>query len=108
MDNAAFGRVVRSELTPIMKHSGFNISITTQKSYYGDGEMSLMIKKVPSNFQVFLEEYNRWDFTENAEKLVETIRGRIDKLMSKHQVDVRLSINWDGSIKYIKNKKEEN
>ena len=79
---AELGREFRSEVAPILKSKGFNLSIaTTKKSYYSDGRLYVKITKVPTNFPVWKSEYSRWDRTDNAEKLLSTIKDRIKTLI---------------------------
>jgi|TARA_Y100000310_G_scaffold221425_1_gene223000 hypothetical protein len=117
---AEFGRVFRSEIAPILKSKGFNLSVaTTRKSFYSDGRLNVKITKVPTNFPVWKSEYSRWERTDNAEKLLSTIRGRMRSLISNNNVeldsngdchiDIDVDVEFGRSVPYIpyKPNKEE-
>ena len=106
MKSADFGRVVRSELTPIMKRGGFGIRVVTEKGRYDEGNILITINEVPSNFQVFEEEYNYWDFTDNATKLMDTIDTRLENLIIENGVNVRREVVYDRKIKFKKTEKK--
>ena len=109
---AGLGKVFRSEIVPMMKSKGFNLKVaTTRKSYYHDGKIDVIINKVPTNFPVWKSEYSRWERTENADRLKNTIKGRIDTIISNNNtvlesggdvsLDIDVSVNYGSSIKYI-------
>tara|TARA_R110001592_G_scaffold5372_1_gene29595 strand:- start:4477 stop:4830 length:354 start_codon:yes stop_codon:yes gene_type:complete len=100
---ADVGRDLRKEIVPTMKSKGFNLSISTTKgNYYNDGKISVIVKKVPKNFPVWVDEYSRWQTTINAKRLVETIDKRIDtKLRDFSVLDVDVDVSYDRNIKFI-------
>ena len=106
------GSVFRSEIIPMLKSKGFNLSVaTTRKSYYHDGKINVTINKVPSNFPVWKSEYSRWDRTENANRLTETIKNRIDTLIENNNrdmeakdsvvLDIDVEVSYGRDIKFI-------
>ena len=112
------GSVFRSEIIPMMKSKGFNLKVaTTRKSYYHDGKIDITILKVPTNFPVWKSEYSRWDRTENANRLTETIKNRIDTLIENNNrdmeaqdntgLDIDVSVNYGSGVKYIPYEKDE-
>ena len=109
---AGLGKVFRSEIIPMLKSKGFNLSVaTTRKSYYHDGKINVTINKVPSNFPVWKSEYSRWDRTENANRLTETIKNRIDTLIENNNrdmeakdsvvLDIDVEVSYGRDIKFI-------
>ena len=107
---AGLGKVFRSEIIPMLKSKGFNLSVaTTRKSYYHDGKINVTINKVPTNFPVWKSEYSRWDRTENANRLTETIKNRIDTLIENNNMeakdytglDIDVEVSYGRDIKYI-------
>ena len=109
---AGLGKVFRSEIIPMLKSKGFNLSVaTTRKSYYHDGKINVTINKVPTNFPVWKSEYSRWDRTENANRLTETIKNRIDTLIENNNrdmeakdsvvLDIDVEVSYGRDIKYI-------
>ena len=69
-----FAKDYRLEIGPMMKSKGFTVSISTSKgSYYYDGRLNFQIKKIPSNFYVWTNEYNRYSKTEKSQKLLSAI-----------------------------------
>ena len=109
---AGLGKVFRSEIIPMLKSKGFNLQVaTTRKSYYHDGKISVSINKVPTNFPVWKSEYSRWDRTENADRLIQTIKNRIDTLIENNNrdmeakdyagLDIDVSVNYGRDIKFI-------
>ena len=106
------GSVFRSEIIPMLKSKGFNLSVaTTRKSYYHDGKINVTINKVPTNFPVWKSEYSRWDRTENANRLTETIKNRIDTLIENNNrdmeakdsvvLDIDVEVSYGRDIKFI-------
>ena len=106
------GSVFRSEIIPMLKSKGFNLKVsTTRKSYYHDGKINVTINKVPTNFPVWKSEYSRWDRTENANRLTETIKNRIDTLIENNNrdmeakdsvvLDIDVEVSYGRDIKYI-------
>ena len=106
------GSVFRSEIIPMLKSKGFNLSVaTTRKSYYHDGKINVTINKVPTNFPVWKSEYSRWDRTENANRLTETIKDRIDTLIENNNrdmeakdsvvLDIDVEVSYGRDIKFI-------
>tara|TARA_B100001996_G_scaffold296654_1_gene236963 strand:- start:391 stop:762 length:372 start_codon:yes stop_codon:yes gene_type:complete len=109
---AGLGKVFRSEIIPMLKSKGFNLKVaTTRKSYYSDGKINVEINKVPTNFPVWKSEYSRWERTENADRLIQTIKDRIDTLVENNnrdmeakdcgQLDIDVSVNYGSGVKYI-------
>ena len=109
---AGLGKVFRSEIIPMLKSKGFNLSVaTTRKSYYHDGKINVTINKVPTNFPVWKSEYSRWERTENADRLKKTIRDRIYTLISennsllekddKYALDIDTEVSFGSNIKFI-------
>ena len=106
------GSVFRSEIIPMLKSKGFNLKVaTTRKSYYSDGKINVEINKVPTNFPVWKSEYSRWDKTENADRLIQTIKNRIDTLIENNNrdmeakdyagLDIDVSVNYGSGVRYI-------
>ena len=96
-----FARDYRTELTPMMKSKGFTIRINTSKgSYWNDGRMNFVIKKIPNNFYVWTHEYNRYSKTEKSNKLLEVIRDRVRNLLLSTDLDVDLNFDYDKSVRY--------
>ena len=109
---AGLGKVFRSEIIPMLKSKGFNLKVsTTRKSYYHDGKINVTINKVPSNFPVWKSEYSRWDRTENANRLKETIMNRLKTLVSENnsllenngdgELDIDTEVSFGSNIKFI-------
>ena len=109
---AGLGKVFRSEIIPMLKSKGFNLKVaTTRKSYYHDGKINVVVDRVPSNFPVWKSEYSRWDRTENANRLTETIKNRIDTLIENNNrdmeakdytgLDIDVEVSYGRDIKYI-------
>ena len=95
-----FARMYRKEILPILKAKGFTVAVKTSKrSYYHDGRVSIMIKSVPSNFDVYDPEnsYIR-QLTDNAQKLLDTIKNRIRTLAHAADLDLQIDMMYDGSI----------
>jgi hypothetical protein len=96
-----FARMYRKEILPILKSKGFTVAVKTSKrSYYHDGRVSIMIKSVPSNFDVYDPEnsYIR-QLTDNAQKLLDTIKERIRTLATAEDLDLEIDTMYDGSIR---------
>tara|TARA_B100000029_G_scaffold118788_1_gene111889 strand:- start:1 stop:372 length:372 start_codon:yes stop_codon:yes gene_type:complete len=109
---AGLGKVFRSEVIPMLKSKGFNLKVaTTKNSYYHDGKINVTIDKVPTNFPVWKSEYSRWDRTENADRLTETIKNRLSTLIDenntllieddKYGLDIDISVSYGKDIKFI-------
>ena len=109
---AGLGKVFRSEVIPMLKSKGFNLQVaTTKNSYYHDGKINVTINKVPTNFPVWKSEYSRWDRTENANRLTETIKDRLKTLVSennsllekddKYALDIDIEVSYGKNIKFI-------
>ena len=109
---AGLGKVFRSEIIPMLKSKGFNLSVaTTRKSYYHDGKINVTINKVPTNFPVWKSQYSRWDRTENANRLTQTIKDRLLTLVSennsllekddKYGLDIDVEVSFGNNIKFI-------
>ena len=115
---AELGREFRSEVAPMLKSKGFDLRIaTSRRSYYHDGKLNVSITKVPTNFPVWKSEYSRWDRTDNADRLIATIKDRIKTLISNNnveldskgeeQLDVDVNIEYGSSVRYIPYEKDE-
>ena len=84
---------------------------TSRRSYYHDGKLNVSITKVPTNFPVWTSEYSRWDRTDNADRLIATIKDRIKTLISNNNVeldskgedglDVDVEVSYGRDIKFI-------
>jgi len=109
---AQLGREFRSEVAPILKSKGFGLKIaTSRKNYYHDGRITITINKVPTNFPVWVSEYSRWDRTDNADRLISTIKDRINTLISNNNVeldangedglDVDVEVSYGNTVKFI-------
>ena len=86
----------RTEVVPMLKSKGFNLRINTSKgSYWNDGRMNFVIKKVPSNFYVWTHEYNRYSKTVKSMKLLEVIRDRVKNILLSTDLDVDLNFDYD-------------
>ena len=116
---AELGREFRSEVAPMLKSKGFDLRIaTSRRSYYHDGKLNVSITKVPTNFPVWTSEYSRWDRTDNADRLLSTIKDRINILISNNNVeletegedglDVDVDVEFTSKIPYISYKKDSN
>jgi len=112
------GREFRSEVAPMLKSKGFGLKIaTSRKSYYHDGRLNVSITKVPTNFPVWTSEYSRWDKTDNADRLLSTIKDRINILISNNNVeldskgddhlDINVDVEFGRSVPYISYEKDE-
>ena len=97
-----FAKDYRTEIIPMLKSKGFTLSVNTSKgSYWTDGRMNFVIKKVPSNFYVWENEYNRYNKTEKSQKLLSTIRDRVKNLIAvTTDLDVDLNFDYDKNIRY--------
>ena len=95
-----FARMYRKEILPILKSKGFTVAVKTSKrSYYHDGQISILIKTVPSNFDVYDPEntYVR-TYTDNDNKLLDTIKERISTLATAEDLDLEIDMNYDRYI----------
>ena len=97
-----FAKDYRLEIVPMMKSKGFGISISTSKgSYYYDGRLNFQIKKIPSNFYVWTNEYNRYSKTVKSQKLLSTIRERVTKLVAENtSLDVDLNFDYHKDVRW--------
>ena len=96
-----FARDYRTEIIPMLKSKGFTLSISTSKgSYWNDGRMNFQIKKVPSNFYVWTNEYSRYNKTEKSNKLLNTIRDRVRNLLLSTDLDVDLNFDYHKNVRY--------
>ena len=98
-----FAKDYRTEIIPMMKSKGFTLSINTSKgSYWNDGRMNFMIKKVPNNFYVWTNEYSRYNKTEKSQKLLNTIRDRVRNLIAvtTDGLDVDLNFDYHRNVRY--------
>ena len=97
-----FAKDYRLEIVPMMKSKGFGISISTSKgSYYYDGRLNFQIKKIPSNFYVWTNEYNRYSKTEKSQKLLRVLRERVTKLIAENtSLDVDLNFDYHTDVRY--------
>jgi len=97
-----FAKDYRTEIGPMLKSKGFTLTISTSKgSYWNDGRMNFQIKKIPSNFYVWTNEYNRYNKTEKSQKLLNTIRDRVKKLVAENTtLDVDLNFDYHKDVRY--------
>jgi len=98
-----FAKDYRTEIIPMLKSKGFTLSINTSRgSYYQDGRMNFVIKKIPSNFYVWTNEYSRYNKTEKSQKLLNTIRDRVKKLiiLTTTHLDVDLNFDYHKDVRY--------
>ena len=97
-----FAKDYRAEVIPMLKSKGFNIKINTSRgSYYQDGRMNFVIKKIPSNFYVWTSEYSRYQKTEKSHKLINAIRDRVKNLISvTTDLDVELNFEYGKDVRY--------
>ena len=96
-----FAKDYRTEIIPMLKSKGFTLSISTSKgSYWNDGRMNFQIKKVPSNFYVWTNEYNRYSKTEKSNKLLNTIRDRVSNLLLSTDLDVDTNFDYHKNVRY--------
>ena len=97
-----FAKNYRIEIIPMLKSKGFTLSINTSRgSYYQDGRMNFVIKKIPSNFYVWENEYNRYNKTEKSQKLLSTIRDRVKNLIAvTTDLDVDLNFDYHKDVRY--------
>ena len=96
-----FAKDYRLEIGPMMKSKGFTVSISTSKgSYYYDGRLNFQIKKIPSNFYVWTNEYNRYSKTEKSQKLLKVIRDRVNDILIESNLDVDLNFDYHTDVRY--------
>jgi len=96
-----FAKDYRTEIGPMLKSKGFTLSISTSKgSYWNDGRMNFKIKKVPSNFYVWNNEYNRYNKTEKSTKLLNTIRDKVKGILLSSNLDIDFNFDYDSKIRY--------
>ena len=96
-----FAKDYRTEIIPMLKSKGFTLSINTSKgSYWNDGRMNFQIKKIPSNFYVWTNEYSRYNKTEKSIKLLNTIRDRVRNLLLSTDLDVDTNFDYHKDVRY--------
>ena len=98
-----FAKDYRTEIIPMLKSKGFTLSVNTSRgSYYQDGRMNFVIKKIPSNFYVWTNEYSRYNKTEKSQKLLNTIRDRVRNLIAvtTDGLDVDLNFDYHRNVRY--------
>ena len=97
-----FAKDYRTEIIPMLKSKGFTLSVNTSRgSYYQDGRMNFVIKKIPSNFYVWTNEYSRYNKTEKSQKLLNTIRDRVRNLISvTTDLDVDINFDYHKDVRY--------
>ena len=97
-----FAKDYRTEIIPMLKSKGFTLSINTSKgSYWNDGRMNFQIKKIPSNFYVWTNEYNRYSKTEKSQKLLRVLRERVTKLIAENtSLDVDLNFDYHKDVRW--------
>ena len=96
-----FAKDYRTEIIPMLKSKGFTLSISTSKgSYWNDGRMNFKVKKVPSNFYVWTNEYSKYQKTDKSQRLLESIRDRVRNLLLSSDLDVDLNFDYDNNIRY--------
>ena len=96
-----FAKDYRTEIIPMLKSKGFTLSISTSKgSYWNDGRMNFQIKKIPSNFYVWTNEYSRYNKTEKSIKLLNTIRDRVNSILVESNLDVDTNFDYHKDVRY--------
>ena len=96
-----FAKDYRTEIIPMLKSKGFTLSINTSKgSYWNDGRMNFQIKKIPSNFYVWTNEYSRYNKTEKSQKLLGVIRDRVNSILVESNLDVDMNFDYDRNVRY--------
>ena len=96
-----FAKDYRTEIIPMMKSKGFTLSINTSKgSYWNDGRINFQIKKIPSNFYVWTNEYSKYNKTEKSQKLLNTIRDRVSGIILESNLDVDLNFDYHKDVRY--------
>jgi hypothetical protein len=97
-----FAKDYRTEIIPMLKSKGFTLSINTSRgSYYQDGRMNFVIKKIPSNFYVWTNEYSRYNKTEKSQKLLNTIRDRVKNLIAvTTDLDIDTNFDYHKDVRY--------
>ena len=96
-----FAKDYRTEIGPMLKSKGFTLAISTSKgSYWNDGRMNFQIKKIPSNFYVWTNEYSRYNKTEKSIKLLNTIRDRVRNLLLSTDLDIDLNFDYHKDVRY--------
>ena len=96
-----FAKDYRTEIIPMLKSKGFTLSISTSKgSYWNDGRINFQIKKIPSNFYVWENEYSRYNKTEKSMNLLNTIRDRVRNLLLSTDLDVDLNFDYGKDVRY--------
>ena len=97
-----FAKDYRTEIIPMLKSKGFTLSISTSKgSYWNDGRMNFQIKKIPNNFYVWTNEYSKYHKTDKSQKLLNTIRDRVKKLVAENTtLDVDLNFDYHKDVRY--------
>ena len=96
-----FAKDYRTEIGPMLKSKGFTLAISTSKgSYWNDGRMNFQIKKIPSNFYVWTNEYSRYNKTEKSQKLLGVIRDRVNSILVESNLDVDLNFDYGKDVRY--------
>ena len=97
-----FAKDYRTEIIPMLKSKGFTLSISTSKgSYWNDGRMNFQIKKIPSNFYVWINEYSKYHKTNKSMKLLDTIRDRVKNLIAENtDLDIDLNFDYHKDVRY--------
>ena len=97
-----FAKDYRTEIVPMLKSKGFTLSISTLKgSYWKDGRMNFVIKKIPSNFYVWTNEYSKYSKTGKSMKLLDTISDRVRNLIEvTTNLDIDLYFDYHKNIRY--------
>ena len=63
--------------------------------------MNFMIKKIPSNFYVWTNEYSRYNKTEKSQKLLNTIRDRVKNLIAvTTDLDIDTNFDYHKDVRY--------
>ena len=96
-----FAKDYRTEIGPMLKSKGFTLTISTSKgSYWNDGRMNFKVKKVPSNFYVWTNEYSKYQKTDKSQRLLESIRDRVRNLLLSSDLDVDLNFDYHKDVRY--------
>ena len=98
-DIKEFNAVVRKDLIPKLKSKGFNMSVASNTQRW-EQSLHCTIKSVPKSFSVWSNQYNRYDLTENADKLRDSIKMGIERILREHDSDFSFQVSYDRNLPY--------
>ena len=98
-DIKEFNAVVRKDLIPKLKSKGFNMSVASNTQRW-EQSLNCTIKSVPKSFSVWSNRYNRYDLTENADKLRDSIKMGIERILREHDSDFSFQVSYDRNLPY--------